>query len=357
MSSLALRDMQRVSQRFLSSPNTARAERWLRKVHSHHPNDPVTMTNLAAIAYNKGEDDAAVRWITEAHRHTGARSNCAHLYTKALIDLKNGNWQEGWTGLEFRFAIGETRPKAPFEQLWDGSYLGPERRLVLWGEQGLGDMIQMVRFLPEVRKWNGCRVVLNVPPTLVKLFKPFADEVSDEVKLLPDDLHAPLFSLPRILNILPATLDGTPYIKRPRAAKRLKEQFLVGLCWKGSQETPELRDRSIAEEELRPVQENCCWRSLQYGEHGFEPKDWVETAKAVSECDLVITVDTSLAHLAGALGIPTWLMLRYQGDWRWLRERTDSPWYSTMQLFRQPKMGDWASVVQNVSNDLKARMV
>lgn len=354
--SLALLETRKTALRHLNGGNPARARRFLRKAIEQFPDDYVLLTNAAALAYNEGRDEDALRIIHEAYKRPEAENSPQFWYTKSMIDLKHGNWEIGWQEHESRFLVRQAIERAPACTLWDGSYLGPDRKLVLWNEQGLGDQIQMIRFCKQAKEKSGAHVVAVVAPPLVKLFKGQADEISARVDLDPGDLHAPLFSLPRILGVSVGNLDGTPYIKVRAREKKLPGQFMVGLCWMGNQATPELAERSMREEELLPIRENCVWRSLQYGEYRFWPNDFSETAKAVAACDLVITIDTSIAHLAGAMGIPTWVMLRYNACWRWLRNREDTPWYKNMVLYRQPKMGDWTSLVQKVAEDLKCRL-
>ena len=233
----------------------------------------------------------------------------------------------------------------------------------MWGEQGAGDQIMVVRYVKDAKAKSGAYIKLAVPDSLERLFKPLADEITHEVHAT--DTHFPLFSLPRILNVKVEDVRGEAYIFIPRRPSRAISKTdtsrmgrfgrsHIGICWRGAQDTPELRDRSMPEqyadrlfavEGIKPV----C---LQYGERGFHPGDFFDTAVAIMKCDLVITIDTSVAHLAGAMGVPVWILLRYQGSFHWLRDRTDTPWYDSAKLYRQPKLGDWESVIQRVEEDL-----
>ena len=334
------------------------AEDRLHRILRVHPDDDLSMTNLAALYYNHGHDQRALKWINEARKRQVGRQKPTTRYILGLIQLKAGLWKQGWTNYEFRFAAGEVPKCAPFETLWDGRYLGPDRTLVIWNEQGLGDQVQTVRFLPTIKEKSGARVKLVVHPSLVRLFDGMADEVSSKVQLEEDDLHAPMWSLPRLLELRVEDLDGQPYLRVPESRKERGVRFTVGLCWRGSQDNPELRDRSVSEEDIRRLLGigGIEFRSLQYGEWDFQPRDFYDTAVIMQECDLVVTVDTSVAHLAGALGVPTWLMLRYQGDFRWLTGRKDSPWYGSMRLYQQYKPGDWDGVLRRIEADLKEKV-
>jgi tetratricopeptide (TPR) repeat protein len=164
--------------------------------------------------------------------------------------------------------------------------------------------------------------------------------------------------------------DGSLFdsaIRAPQSEDRLNDRFpnseisipqslRVGLCWSSNKSSWEFVDRYVPSrflQAIRDLEPRIECRCLQYGEVGFEPIDFYETAQAIAECDLAITIDTSIAHIAGAMGIPTWVMLRYQGCYRWLREREDSPWYDSVKLYRQPNMGNWQHVIDRVVHDLK----
>ncbi|MBV8825586.1 MAG: tetratricopeptide repeat protein, partial [Hyphomicrobiales bacterium] len=294
-------------------------------------------------------------------------------FSEAMLLLVQGKLREGFDKYEWRWKLGTLVPRGYPVPLWNGEEIAG-RTILLHGEQGYGDAIQGLRYVPLVAA-RGAHVVLEVPPPLLRL----AGSVSGVAALvaagqpLPRfDLVCPLLSLPRAfattLETIPAKI---PYLAAPSDAMarwrgRLDGPGLkVGIAWAGSPLHRSDARRSIDVEALAPLLkvDGVRWFSLQVGERAGDlaglpagsvndlaPQltDFAETAAAITELDLVITVDTAVAHLAGALGRPCWVMLRSSPDWRWLLEREDSPWYPTLRLFRQRARGDWAEVVARV---------
>ncbi len=282
--------------------------------------------------------------------------------------LLTGQLDEGWQEYEWRFAVARYDRK--FDRpLWSGKPLAGQS-ILIHAEQGFGDTLQFVRFVPIVAERGG-RVVLEVPEPLVRLIRTVAG-VSQVVAAgdpLPGfDCHCPLLSLPRVLQTNLATIPAAvPYLSVPaEAAAAWAERIAtapgrrVGIVWAGT--TVGAIDLRV----LRPLWEvaGISWFSLQVGDRSRDISlldglqiadlspwlaDFAETAAAVRHLDLVISVDTSVAHLAGALGRPTWLVLPYAPDWRWLLDRQDSPWYPTARLFRQKKAGDWSCAAGEVA--------
>jgi ADP-heptose:LPS heptosyltransferase len=265
---------------------------------------------------------------------------------------------------------------------WLGERSIVGKTILLYGEQGLGDTIQFSRFVPEVAA-RGARVVLEVQRSLVRLLEhlPGVTEVVAQGDDLPwFDLHCPLPSLPAVLGITLETLPAKPYLaaaperavawlQRVRAFPSLR----VGLVWAGTTSLGADARRSMELATLAPLAEvrGVTFLSLQKDRgtahilrsaaprpHDFTPElsDFAETAALVEALDLVISVDTSVAHLAGAMGKPVWVLLRFDADWRWLRGREDSPWYPTARLFKQAAPGDWDSVISCVAAALCERV-
>ncbi len=291
----------------------------------------------------------------------------AHL-NRSLALLLTGEFDEGWHEYEWRFAAARYERK--FDQpSWSGEPLGG-RRILIHAEQGFGDALQFVRYVPAVAKRGG-RVVLEVPKPLVRLARTVAgvSQVVARGDPLPGfDCHCPLLSLPRVFKTnLAAIPSAVPYLSAPAEdsagwAERIPTTpgLRVGVVWAGT---------TVGAIDLRLLQplweiDGVSWFSLQVGERSgdissvAEAKiadlspwliDFAETAAAICLLDLVISVDTAAAHLAGALGRPTWLLLRYPPEWRWLLDREDSPWYPTARLFRQRKEGDWPEVAREVA--------
>jgi hypothetical protein len=298
--------------------------------------------------------------------------------------LKMGDFENGWREYEHRWDVGAMKAVRRPESLpwWDGS--AAPRTLLLHAEQGLGDTLQFCRYAPMAAA-RGVRVVLEVQKPLVRLLRalPGIAQVVGQGEALPHfDLHAPLMSLPWILGSTLETLPGTtPYLQaeaaevahwRGRLAEIAPVEKRVGLVWAGNprRDSPVLaavdRRRSMPPEKLARLGEcqGVTFFSLQKDSAGDcgdvpmvdvmgEMADFAATAALIANLDLVISVDTAVAHLAAALGKPVWLLNRFDSCWRWLDERRDSPWYPSLRLYNQPRPGDWESVMGDVVGDLR----
>jgi len=296
-----------------------------------------------------------------------------------LLDLLEGNFVAGWRGYEVRQERNESRPRQFAQPQWRGERLDGAR-ILLHAEQGLGDSLQFLRYVPMVIAAGG-RVILNVPATLRRLAAelPGVETVTVGDEPLPAfTWHCPLMSLPLAFRTEPDSIPGhVPYLKTPDEALEAADRLTwaagdvrVGLVWSGNPKCAEDRMRSLRLADFEPLLavNGVRFYSLQVGaaagQLGSMPTgvtdlrsaihDFADTAALVEHMDLVIAVDTSVAHLAGALARPTWLLLPFAPDWRWLLRREDSPWYPTMRLFRQPRFGDWAAVVERVRDELAA---
>lgn len=349
----SIRAMHIEARRLLSEQQFDRAARYLRSCLKSYPNDLVTLTNLAALAYNEGNSLGAENYLNKARALPGGKDSLHFRYTEGLLNLRRGKWLDGWGGFEFRFPLDQAKILAPMETLWHGEFLGPTKTLYVWCEQGLGDQIMCSRFVPRVREISGAKVVLVVDQKLVRLFKGLADEVTSASDMVGSYRHIPIMSLCGILGVTPDNLDGKPYLSAPRG--EFAGPLRLGLAWKGNAQTLDFASRHLKEEQLDNIKEivNGNWRCLQYGEHDFYPEDMFETALDVVNCDLVITVDTSVAHLTGALGVPCWVLLRSAPDWRWLEKGDTSPWYDSVKLYRQEIAGSWTSPLARIEHDLK----
>lgn len=306
----------------------------------------------------------------------------AHLHL-AMSRLLEGDFEGAWPDYLWRW---KTRMYAPHRRdfpqpEWLGHRSLAGQTILLHAEQGFGDTLQFCRYAARVRDL-GARVVLEVQPALKALLRSLdgPDRVLARGEALPAfDTHCPLLSLPGALGTRLATIPTqVPYLGadpdrvaawsgRLGSADRLR----VGLAWSGNPGHLNDRNRSVALAELAALLAlPCTFVSLQKAPHkadlavlrahpevldfGDELGDFADTAALVAGLDVVLAVDTAVAHLAGALGKPTWLLLPYAPDWRWLLGRRDSPWYPTMRLFRQPAPGDWAGVVAEVAAELGA---
>ncbi len=347
--------------------------------------------------------------LVEAHINLGnARKSqrkvdeAAEAYTRALsLDPANpeahwnfaqvlllmGRLGEGWAEYAWRTKCEEfSAVNWNFKQpLWDGSDLNG-RTVLLYAEQGFGDTIQFLRYLPMVAAQGAAKgggVILQCPAPLTRLFEaaPAAAGIQlvTEIGDTPFDLQAPLHTLPGLfattLDTIPADV---PYLRPPGDTPPALDSsggLKVGLVWGGDPKHKNDANRSLGFERFTPLldMEGVDFYSLQVGERGGDIRnnqalgglegkitdlgkglsDFADTAAAVGQLDLVITVDTSVAHLAGALGAPVWTLLPWVPDWRWLLDRDDSPWYPTMRLFRQPAAGDWDAVIGEVGAALR----
>lgn len=281
----------------------------------------------------------------------------------ALWLLLHGRYAKGWQ--EYRWGIVNRERRVRHVQAeWDGY-----RRcdtLFAWAEQGLGDTLQFLRFLPDARRRSGAkRIILEVQEQLVGLLAghPFADEVITQQLdgAMPGtwEEHVSLMSLPGCLGTTLETIPAEPYIWQE--PKRGHIPGRVGICWAGNPAHPNDRNRSLSLEMIEPLLdvEGVLWTCLQKdanlpGAASFALNDFADTAEIVSELDLVITVDTAIAHLAGAMGKPVWILLPAVGDFRWLLGREDSPWYPSARLFRQEVPGEWGPVIERVKEALCA---
>jgi len=290
----------------------------------------------------------------------------------AIAALLGGDLHLGFTEYEWRKR--HARFGADFANLpgpiWDGTALNG-RTILIRAEQGFGDAIQFARYLPLIRARGG-NPVLVCAPSLVPLFQSF-QAVSSTDKLPAYDAWIDQISLPRVFN---TTLDSIPAAHGYLGAdpdrvetwrRRLPDGPKVGLAWAGNPKHSGDQRRSIPGDAVRLLtdKQNVRFINLQFGAAarglGLPDltewmTDYAETAALIETLDLIVTVDTSVAHLAGAMGKPVWIMLPHAPDWRWLLNRTDSPWYRSARLFRQPTAGDWTSVLAEVAGALSQRV-
>jgi Flp pilus assembly protein TadD len=306
-------------------------------------------------------------------------------FVLAVCQLLLGRFEEGWKGYEWRWS----RPRGPVRippvdaPRWSGSEDLSQKRLLLLAEQGLGDTIQFCRLAPILAA-KGARVSLAVPRPLMGLLSTLegVERIVSEDEPLPEaDFHCPLLSLPLAFGTRLETIPArTPPLSVPEPVQaRWRQQlgprreFRIGLAWAGNPDHGNDRQRSMplatARGLLPPDAEIHCLQYMipprdlpelamfpQMRFYGAEASDFVDTAAIIREMDLILTVDTSILHLAGALGARTWGLLAFEHDWRWLLNRFDSPWYPSLRLFRQPAAGQWAPVIDAVQRAASALM-
>lgn len=331
--------------------------------------------NEALLYLRLGERDLAM----EVMRRAAAAGTPLPLLQLdlALQLLAQGEFREGWREYEWRWPSGgkPLHREDLVVPLWDGSPLG-ERTLLLWTEQGHGDALQFVRFASLIPKERG-RLILYAPARLAAVLATCdgIDRVIVDGDTVEVDLQFPLLSLPNILGVdAPAPVG--PYLSAPAECPDADEAvqrgsaFNVGIVWGSGKLYPNhaARDCPLALFERLAAVPGVRLFSLQYGERvpdlaespapivDLSPVlgDFYKTAAFVKRMDLVISVDTSLPHLAGALGVPVWLLVPTSPDWRWMREGEESLWYATMRLFRQETAGDWTPVMERIERELRA---
>ncbi len=303
-------------------------------------------------------------------------------YNHAVSLLMAGEYEEGWRQYEWRWHLAWSKPRDFSQPLWQGEPLAG-RTILLHPEQGLGDTLQMARYAALVAARGG-RVVLEAQLPLVRLLRGLAGPVAVVAMgdpLPPFDLHCPLFSLPRLFATTLATIQAAPYLAADpdlsvawRTRLGARRGLRVGLVWAGAERIGRHvnRERSVALAQFAALGgvPDIRFYSLQKGEAAEELRappagleivdvmdsvaDFADTAALVAQLDLVISVDTSTAHLAAAMGKKVWLLSRYNGCWRWMTDRTDSPWYPGLAIYRQTEPGDWQPVFARLRADLAA---
>ena len=399
---VALRDKKRL-------PEAAAA---IRRAIELEPNDTETHYNLGGILMEAREFDAAREAFAAAIRlnpnHANAHNNLgscwmmqqepanalpeferaiqldpnlatAH-FNRGLAYLTLGDFRDGLPDYEWRAKVkpqfifmreGSSRPR------WDGQPL-EGRTIFLHAEQGFGDTIQFVRFVPLVHERGG-RVILGVQPQLERLMQqvPGVERILSSIEPeLQYDVHCPLLSLQLALGMNLASIPREiPYLKAdvvPAAQWKSRMSEIpgkkVGLAWAGSamNDQDSIRTISLRQFALLASIKGVQFFSLQKGDalkespDGLQLFDWTndlhdfsDTAGLIANLDLIITVDTAVAHLAGAMGKPVWILIPHSPDWRWMTGREDSPWYPTARLFRQTKLGDWSGAIEKVAGELQ----
>ena len=369
---LGLADAVKCSGRF------AEAMALYRRTLALEPANATAHFNLGVTASDCALGQAAIDGFRRAVRlapdHVDARFNLG------CQRLAAGDWDEGWRAFEWRLRRGVPVPDRG-QPRWTGEPL-EGRSVRLYAEQGHGDGIQFIRYAPLVAARGG-RVVVECPAPLVTLFETVAGVASvHPLGEAPDtDLQCPLMSLPFVFGTRLETLPArVPYVTAdPARAARWRGRMgdgaglRVGLVWAGNAQFRGDHLRSPGLSALRPLLEvpGVRFVGLQVGEGradlarvpvpdslcdlGAELTDFADTAAVMANLDLVIASCTGSAHLAGALGVPVWVLLAHAPDWRWMHGREDSPWYPTARLFRQRRPGDWAELAARVATALRER--
>ena len=353
-----------------------------RRVIRRNPDRAAAHNNLGRTLLNVPDPEAALACFDRALAlapHTGEIG-----YNRALTLLGLGRYAEGWRAHAARWTLVQPpSPRRHFDGAvprWDGTKLAG-RRLLLHAEQGLGDTIQFIRFAGLARQrglTTQGSVVFEAPIPLLRLLGCLSGAggidriVAQGDALPPVDVQLPLLDLPRVLDIGVSDLSPmTPYLHADVAQPLLGNRLRVGVVWAGNPLHSNDRRRSMPAQHLRSLVQGVQaeFISLQTGPAARQldqsglpnvisvspiPADFRDTAERLASLNLVVSVDTSTAHLAAAMGIATWLLVPFVPDWRWGYSGGTTPWYPTMRLFRQPRPGDWSAVCADVRNELKA---
>jgi tetratricopeptide (TPR) repeat protein len=360
------------------------------KALAYKPDFPDVHVNLAAALMSSGRLSDAEEHYRQALRLRPAYAPATFGY--ALLKLLQGDYAGGLPLFESRFEAlsgplyaGLRAQLARFagKPRWQGE-AGGGRSLLLWTDQGLGDTLMVLRYIGSVRSRGFGRLAVHCDEALVRIVRalPGIDGVTPlEQEFPPDDFdcHSPMMSLPLVFHTTADTVpDDVPYIVVPDAIRQEWRRRLaagtrpkVGVVWAGRKQFSRDSLRSVEFERLSPLLgiPDVDFVSLQKGKEQARTRgadrgvldymdhcrDLMDTAGLITQLDLVISVDTSVAHLAGALGKPVWLLNRFESEWRWMLEREDSPWYPTMKIFRQTRRGDWDAVIARVVSALAER--
>lgn len=348
-----------------------------------NPSHAQAHCNLGLLYLNKG---APLSARASYERAIGANSEHAKAHVgRAMVDLTLGDWSHAWNEYEWRWKIKDVSPPVPgiAGPFWSGAPLHGAR-ILLVDEQGIGDALQFVRYAPLVADRGG-RVLLRVRPALRRILATVrgVESLSTFDEPLPQfEAHCPLLSLPRAFATNLETVPReVPYVSaEPRRVHEWRRRlgthgFKIGVCWQGSTKKTGM-GRSFARGELRRISSIPGVRlislqkfdaadptgpldlEMQMESLGADidagPDAFIDTAAVIENLDLVITCDTSIAHLAGALGRPAWIALQYAADWRWMLGRDTSSWYPTHRLFRQSTNGQWSDVFDSMYERLCA---
>jgi tetratricopeptide (TPR) repeat protein len=351
------------------------AQAAMQKAMKLAPDNTNLLLNLGKLQVDRGEHQAALQSLLNVLAREPQNAE-AHLAI-GQIQLMHGETRSGWLEYEWRNQLDQAKgtiPKMPRPQ-WNGMKL-PNDAILLIGDQGYGDSLQFARFIPHVAE-RCARVLLGCAPDLAGLLGPIpgVHECYTTWRGIPAHaVYCRLSSVPALLDIGMDQLPGTiPYIvPDPEAVaawgERLDERLgrktrpRVGLVWAGRPNHPNDRRRSVRLAQMAPItglegvslvslqkvvprRDAAAFAALDVLDVAAELTDYSATAALIANLDLVVTIDSSVAHLAGAMGRSVWVLVPRPSDWRWMLDRTDSPWYPSMRLFRQPTPGDWTACI------------
>jgi hypothetical protein len=341
----------------------AEAQQW-------QPDDPGLLANRAALLYRLNREAEGIFLARRAIELRPDDPRTHMILAEAL--LRHGEFEQGWREYEWRVGMPGYRLAEYAAPRWNGAGDIAGKAILVYGEQGLGDVLWMIRYVPLLAA-RGARVIVECEAPLRSLLEGVEGVERVVVRADPQpsfDLHSPVMSLPLLFGTTLASIPtNVPYLqtqcmRRPAASERS-----IGIVWAGGPLAGRRRCPAALFERLMRAAPQVRWVSLQIAGSHVKPlvpppgcafadptpqlRNLDDTAEVVASLDLVITIDALAAHLAGAMGKPVWTLLIYAADWRWLRDRADSPWYPTMRLFRQRARGDWESVGSEVERELR----
>ena len=378
------------------------------KVLELNPNDSAALNNLGNLRRNMGDTTGAIaalkRSITLNPNYADAYSNLGALYKEnkefdramfyyqkalalnpehtnaqfdiALMELSKGHYESGWSGYEYRLKMNELLAKTDVytSPLWQGESL-QNKTIILQTEQGFGDTIMFIRYAPYFKEL-GAKIIVRTRLELMALFRSIqeVDEIICEEDPLPEhDFYLPLLSCPqRFKTVLQTIPRKFPYLGSPKNGLSFERKSLhVGITWSGSPTNRGHKDRYVGLKILSQLFDidHISWYSLQIGADSHEIQsfnlhdtiidktelltDFAQTAAFIEALDLVISVDTSVAHLSGALNKKTFVLLSKPAEWRWMQEGETTPWYESLLLFRQEIRGDWQKPILQIKEKLR----
>jgi len=339
--------------------------------------NPKALLILGLLEYRQGNFDEALNFYNNALKQD--KNYLDALWNKALLLLHKGQYNEGWQAYEIRFKRNYSQYRTFIDKKkWTGQNLKEKSILILY-EQGFGDTIQFCRFIQNFQNLKPKKVIIDVQPKLKKLILSLKlnFEISFfEKKDTSFDYYVYLLSLPSIFKIsLDQVLSSTAYLFAEEKKllywkdKLSSRKPKIGITWSGNKSYRSDHLRSIEFELFKKIfSSNLEWHSLQieykksidmqdfyFFDHSEHLIDFSDTAALIGNLDLVITIDTSVAHLAGALGKPVWILIPFSNDFRWLENRDDSPWYPSARLFRQKNVNDWSEVIFRLKHELNKK--
>ncbi len=343
------------------------------------PESPEAYYNLGLVLRDLGQIDQALAAFERTLGYNPDHADCR--WDRALTLLLKGEFLPGFEQYDWRWKLERSPPRGYSEPEWDGSDL-KGKTLLIHQEQGFGDMIQFARYIPMV-KAKGGTVVVEVQPELSRLFStlPGVDKVINRGSPLPKfDFFIPMMSLAKVFATTIETVPvDIPYLTPPdklgvQLPASLERQRQIGIVWSGKPTHQNDKNRSCQFSHFIELlgMPGVTVYSLQKGPRetdiadagcealvlnlGNRLNDFADTAAVIQQLDMVITVDTSVAHLAGALGKPVWVVVPFAPDWRWMTETDTSPWYPSMRLFRQKRQGEWDPVFVEVRKALRKEL-